>query len=79
MRSFPDTNQHQIRLIHSGPVLRSKARSNPLRILEQRLSDGYTRIEQAMAMGEDVTAWEDFWIELLHQYEAAVDRLPEAA
>ncbi len=47
--------------------------------LEQRLNDGYERIEQALARGEDVTAWEAFWIDLLHQYEEASDPLLEAA
>jgi Fic family protein len=37
--------------------------------LEQRLSDGYERIEQARSRGEDITAWEEFWIDLLDQYE----------
>jgi hypothetical protein len=47
--------------------------------LASRLEDGYVRIEQAMARGEDVTAWEDFWIDLLHEYESAALALPEAA
>lgn len=50
-----------------------------LAALEQRLADGYARIEDARLSGEDVTAWEEFWIDLLHQYEAVVDGLPEAA
>jgi hypothetical protein len=47
--------------------------------LESRLEDGYGRIEQAHARGEDVTAWEEFWIELLHEYEASALELQEAA
>ena len=47
-------------------------------ILERRLNDGWNRIEEAKRRGDDVTAWEDFWIDLLHQYEAACDLLPEA-
>jgi hypothetical protein len=47
--------------------------------LEQRLNDGYERIEQALARGEDVSAWEAFWIDLLHQYEEASNPLSEAA
>lgn len=50
-----------------------------LETLERRLADGYARIEEARTRGQDVTAWEEFWIDLLHQYEAAVDGLPEAA
>lgn len=41
--------------------------------LEQRLDDGYARIEQAIERGEDITAWEAFWIDLLHQYEEKCD------
>ena len=50
-----------------------------LATLERRLADGYARIEDARNRGQDVTAWEAFWIDLLHQYEMAVDGLPEAA
>jgi hypothetical protein len=50
-----------------------------LQALERRLDDGYTRIEEALARGEDVSTWESFWIDLLHLYEAEWDSLPEAA
>ncbi len=50
-----------------------------LTALERRLADGYARIEEARSRGQDVTDWEAFWIELLHEYEMAVDDLPEAA
>lgn len=40
---------------------------------QQRLEDGYTRIENARQLGQDVAAWEDFWIDLLHQYERDMD------
>jgi hypothetical protein len=50
-----------------------------LQALERRLDDGYARIEEALARGEDVSAWESFWIDLLHVYEAEWDSLPEAA
>lgn len=43
--------------------------------LEQRLRDGEFRIEEARLVGADVVAWEEFWIELLHTYEAVHDRL----
>lgn len=46
-----------------------------LGILEQRLRDGEQRIEDARHVGADITAWEEFWIELLHTYEAIHDRL----
>jgi hypothetical protein len=45
--------------------------------LYRRLEDGDKRIEQARMRGEDVTAWEDFWIDLLHQYEAVCDKRKE--
>lgn len=49
--------------------------------LEARLEDGYARIAAAEALGIDVAAWEVFWIDLLRQYQAAVDaaELAEAA
>lgn len=49
--------------------------------LEARLEDGFVRIEAADANGIDVSAWENFWIDLLRQYQAAVDaaELAEAA
>jgi hypothetical protein len=50
-----------------------------IQALERRLDDGYTRIEEALARGEDVSSWESFWIDLLHLYEAEWDSLPEAA
>lgn len=37
--------------------------------LERRLEDGWTRIESA-PIDADVTAWEDFWLRLLAEYEA---------
>lgn len=46
--------------------------------LVRRLEDGYSRIEQAVRAGEDVAAWETFWIDLLRQYEALCDGLGEA-
>lgn len=53
--------------------------SSTARSLSTRLHDGYQRIEQAIANGDDVSAWEDFWIDLLHQYESEVDPLLSAA
>ena len=50
-----------------------------LTALERRLDEGYARIEEAIARGEDIAAWESFWIDLLHQYEAEWDALPDAA
>lgn len=46
---------------------------------ERRLDDGFRLIEERRAAGIDVTALEAFWIDLLHQYEALCDGIPEAA
>ena len=50
-----------------------------LRRLEQRLNDGYEMIEKRRTAGLDVSRLEDFWIELLHEYEARCDHEPIAA
>jgi hypothetical protein len=49
------------------------------RSLEQRLDDGYRRIDQASLAGSDVTEWELFWIRLLGEYEDVCRELKEAA
>ena len=46
---------------------------------ERRLADGFELIEVRRAAGIDVTKLEEFWIDLLHQYETLCDRLPAAA
>lgn len=43
--------------------------------LEQRLEDGYVKIGDAEVQGKDVTAWESFWVSLLHEYEEVCDEL----
>ena len=48
---------------------------NQLNALARRLEDGYRRIEAAQRNGQDIEAWESFWIDLLHQYEAVSDVL----
>jgi translation initiation factor 2 alpha subunit (eIF-2alpha) len=58
-------------------VDRSAAPSDVLVSLEARLGDGYDRIEAARLAGQDVTAWEEFWLDLLAQYEAAYDALSD--
>jgi len=75
MRRLSDSNRPGIRLIREESV----PYPDSLETLERRLLDGYARIEGAIALGEDVTAWENFWIDLLRQYESAVDGLPVAA
>jgi hypothetical protein len=37
--------------------------------LELRLNEGYEMIERRREAGLDVSKLEDFWIELLHEYE----------
>ena len=49
------------------------------RSLEQRLDDGFQRINQASLVGSDVTEWESFWIRLLGEYEDVFRELKEAA
>lgn len=61
-------------------VLRLERIDGRQEALRRRLEDGYGRIEVALADGQDVTQWETFWVDLLHQYEALCDdRLYEAA
>ncbi len=48
-------------------------------VLRARLEDGYNRIAAAQLAGEDVERWEDFWIELLSQYEALCDEAAESS
>lgn len=41
----------------------------------ERLDVGAAKIEEARSQGKDVSTWEDYWIQLLHQYEAVCDKL----
>lgn len=50
-----------------------------LQRLEQRLNDGYELIEKRRDAGLDVSKLEDFWIDLLHEYEELCDDHPLAA
>jgi len=49
------------------------------RTLEDRLDDGYQRIDQAVLSGSDVTEWESFWLRLLGEYEDVCRELDQAA
>ena len=49
------------------------------RTLEDRLDDGYQRIDQAVLSGTDVTEWESFWLRLLGEYEDVCRELDRAA
>ena len=47
--------------------------------LEDRLDDGYQRMEQAVLSGADVSEWESFWLRLLGEYEDVCRELDQAA
>jgi hypothetical protein len=49
------------------------------RTLEDRLDDGYQRIDQAALSGADVSEWESFWLRLLGEYEDVCRELDRAA
>lgn len=46
--------------------------------LYQRLENGYQKIDRALAEGKDIAALEDFWLELLNEYERVCDELSQA-
>lgn len=46
-----------------------------IRYLEQRLQDGYEKIDDGRASGRNVEHWEAVWFELLREYEELLDRL----
>ena len=79
MRGSIDSKRQPIQMLQRSEDRSVNSDAELLETLESRLADGYTRIEAARQLGQDVTAWEAFWIQLLHQYEAAVDDFPEAA
>lgn len=62
-----------------GEIVQFEALEEQRIVLERRLHEGYLRIEEALEAGQDVTGWERFWIELLHQYEAVCAQLKTAA
>ena len=49
------------------------------RMLEDRLGDGYQRIDQAVLGGADVVEWESFWLRLLGEYEDVCREIAQAA
>lgn len=59
--------------------LEDRRETATLERFERRLEDGFELIEVRRAAGIDVTRLEEFWIELLHQYEALCDSRPMAA
>ena len=48
-------------------------------MLENRLDDGFRRIDEAVLSGTDVTEWESFWLRLLGEYEDICRELDQAA
>jgi transposase len=48
-------------------------------VLRLRLESGYERIELARQSGVDTRTWEEFWVNLLHEYEMVCDGLDQAA
>lgn len=61
-----------------APLSSPRSPELSLRTLERRLDDGYRRIDQGIADGIDVTHWEEFWIDLLRQYEVLSDQVAAA-
>jgi hypothetical protein len=49
------------------------------RTLQDRLDDGYRRIDQAVLSGADVLEWESCWLQLLCEYEDVCRELERAA
>lgn len=49
------------------------AHQSRIATLEKRMNDGWNLIEKRKSMGQDISKLEDFWIQLLHEYEAACD------
>lgn len=43
-----------------------------------RLDEGAIKIEEARRQGKIVSSWEEFWLQLLHQYEAVSDKLRDS-
>jgi hypothetical protein len=71
---------NSFRTPQSGPSITAPRMLNTEReALERRLAEGYVKIEEALARGQDVSTWERFWIELLHEYEEVCNQLSAAA
>ena len=64
---------------HPIASFKSKDLDDRRKSLEQRLEDGFQRIDQASLAGSDVREWESFWIRLLGEYEDVCRDLEEAA
>jgi hypothetical protein len=60
---------------NSGRSDSNEAILNSIQSIEQRLHDGYAKIDEGQASGRDIVRWEDVWIDLLREYEGLMDRL----
>ena len=63
------------RAIETHRIVEPSSISERIEALDRRLADGYQRIDVARAQGQDVTAWEDFWLQLLGEYQDVCNRL----
>ena len=57
----------------------ARARAERRRELERRLSEGWGYIDRAIAECKDVAAWEQRWLRLLAEYDAACEEQVRAA
>lgn len=64
----------KIQMVPVGPVAQTHIATDPAGIA-RRLEDGYARIDEAILRGVDIHAWEDFWLQLLEEYEEVCDGL----
>lgn len=69
----------RLRLVGETEMGQRQSLDRRRQLLVRRLDDGYERIDQAVASGADVVAWETFWIDLLREYESVCEEMLEAA
>ena len=62
-----------------SPAFQSADLDGRRRTLEDRLDDGYRRIDHAVLSGADVSEWESFWVRLLCEYEDVCREFDRAA
>ncbi len=76
-----DTDSAVLDDVQAARIAQAEVEQNIMRLEEkrdeyvERLDLGASKIETARMQGKDVTMWEDYWIQLLHQYEAVCDKL----
>lgn len=69
----------RLRLVGESDLGERQSLDRRRQLLVRRLDDGYDRIDQAVASGADVAAWETFWIDLLREYESVCEEMLVAA